>query len=207
MQDRPNKPKNNRLSLGAIAGIVAAALVIGGGASWLAYRTLTASQTPLQPTISQGDHSPEKPQSNEESVQIYWLGDRGQHLELLPASIAVQKSATQQEKVEIALKTLLSGQTSSSESTAIPEGTKLLGVTTEKDGVRVNLSKEFTTGGGSASMTGRLGQIIYTATSLEPNTQVWIDVEGQPLELLGEGEGLIVDQPMTRQNFEENFEL
>jgi spore germination protein GerM len=207
MQDRPNKPKNNRLSLGAIAGIVVAALVIGGGASWLAYRTLTASQTPSEPTITQGDRSPEKPQSSEESVQIYWLGDRGQHLELLPASIAVQKSATKQEKVEIALKTLLSGQTSSSESTAIPEGTKLLGVTTEKDGVRVNLSKEFTTGGGSASMTGRLGQIIYTATSLEPNTQVWIDVEGQPLELLGEGEGLIVDQPMTRQNFEENFEL
>jgi spore germination protein GerM len=206
MQDRPNKPKNNRLSLGAIAGIVVAALVIGGGASWLAYRTLTALQTPSAPTIPQGEGS-EKPQSTEESVQIYWLGDRGQRLELLPASIAVQKSANKQEKVEIALKSLLSGQTTASESTAIPEGTKLLGVTTEKDGVRVNLSKEFTTGGGTASMTGRLGQIIYTATSVEPNSQVWIDVEGQPLELLGEGEGLIVDQPMTRQNFEENFEL
>lgn len=207
MQDRPNKPKNNRLSLGAIAGIVVAALVIGGGASWLAYRTLTASQTSSQPTITKGDRAPEKLQATEENVQIYWLGDRGQHLELLPASIAVQKSANKQEKVELALKTLLNGQPTASESTAIPEGTKLLGVTTEQDGVRVNLSKEFTTGGGTASMTGRLGQIIYTATSTEPNSQVWIDVEGQPLELLGEGEGLIVDQPMTRQNFEENFEL
>jgi spore germination protein GerM len=207
MQDRPNKPKNNRLSLGAIAGIVVAALVIGGGASWLAYRTLTASQTPSQPTITKGDGAPEKPQATEESVQIYWLGDRGQHLELLPASISIQKSASKQEKVETALKTLLNGQPTASESTAIPEGTKLLGVTTEQDGVRVNLSKEFTTGGGTASMTGRLGQIIYTATSLEPNSQVWLDVEGQPLELLGEGEGLMVDQPMTRENFKENFEL
>ncbi|MEW5861695.1 MAG: spore germination protein, partial [Cyanobacteriota bacterium] len=59
---------------------------------------------------------------------------------------------------------------------------------------------------GSASMTGRVAQILYTATSINPNTNVWIDVEGKRLEVLG-GEGLVIDQPLTRQNFEKNFDL
>jgi spore germination protein GerM len=205
MKDRP---KNNQLSLSAIAGITVAALVVGGSAAWLAYHTLTASKTPSTPPISQPRQSPvEQPTSQEERAQVYWLTDTGERMELVSAPVMLEKSASKEEVLETALKELLAGSKNSSATTAIPQGTKLLGVSWEKDGVHLNLSSEFTTGGGSASMTGRLAQIIYTATSADPKSQVWIDVEGKPLELLGEGEGLMVDQPMTRQIFEENFQL
>lgn len=210
MHERPKQPQKNRLSVGTIAGITIAALAIGGGASWLAYRTLTASKTPEQPTetkteikIERSDRDP----SQAAGAQVYWLADSGGRMQLQPVSVPPGKSANVKETLETAFKELLAGPKNSAEITTIPEGTKLLSLTTEKDGVRVNLSKEFTTGGGSTSMTGRLAQIIYTATSVDPQAQVWIEVEGKPLELLGEGEGLVVDQPMTRELFEENFEL
>ncbi|MFO5473015.1 MAG: GerMN domain-containing protein, partial [Dolichospermum sp.] len=72
--------------------------------------------------------------------------------------------------------------------------------------VHVNLSENFTSGGGSSSMIGRIGQVVYTATSLNPQAKVYIEVNGKPLEVLG-GEGVELEQPLTRESFQKNYPL
>ncbi len=130
------------------------------------------------------------------------MGDR---FELTPATASVSAAGQPDALLKAALEEMLKGQPNSTDLTStIPAGTQLRQVSIQDDGVHVDLSQDFTTGGGSASMTGRLGQLIYTATTLDPKAAVWILVEGKPLEVLG-GEGLMVDQPMTRESFEQNF--
>ena len=105
-----------------------------------------------------------------------------------------------------AIETLLNGSPDQTLTTTIPQGTQLRSLTVKPDGIHIDLSAAFTTGGGSASMMGRLGQVLYTATSIDPSAPVFLSVGGQPLETLG-GEGLMLDQPMTRQVFEKEFTL
>ncbi|MFN3359989.1 MAG: GerMN domain-containing protein [Pseudanabaenaceae cyanobacterium] len=70
--------------------------------------------------------------------------------------------------------------------------------------VFINLSREFKEGGGSASMIARVTQVVYTATSLNPEANVFILVEGEPIGAVG-GEGLEVKQPMRRQDLPLEF--
>ncbi|MGF1478576.1 MAG: GerMN domain-containing protein [Cyanophyceae cyanobacterium] len=196
-----------RSPLGLIVGIGVAAITAGGAMAWWAIHSLQSTappQTTSQPT-PQPIEQPSTPVLQETSVQVYWLNQIGE-LELLPSdvTVTVPESAPPVEVMEKAFESLLAGPSEQAYSTTIPEGTRLLNVEMKPDGVHVDLSQQFTSGGGSASMMGRLGQVIYTATSLEPSSSVWISVGGEPLEVLG-GEGLIVDQPMTRQSFAENF--
>ncbi len=82
----------------------------------------------------------------------------------------------------------------------------MLSLKIENNEIHVNLSENFTGGGGSASMVGRVGQVVYTATTLDPNAKVYLEINGKPLEVLG-GEGVEIEQPLTRKTFQENYPL
>jgi Sporulation and spore germination len=90
---------------------------------------------------------------------------------------------------------------------SIPANTKLLNLEVKRDGVHINLSEEFTKGGGSASMINRLTQVVHTATSLNNNAEVYISVAGQKLDENNPlaGEGLMVSYPTTRQQLATDF--
>ena len=145
-------------------------------------------------------------QTDTQTVQVYWVKGTIGKFEAVPTKVAVKQADKPDAVLQAAFNSLLAGPKDASVSSEIPKGTKLRSLSVKNEGVYVDLSAEFSSGGGSNSMTGRLGQVIYTATSLKPNTKVWISVEGKPLELLG-GEGLEVAQPSTRQSFDKNFPL
>jgi len=202
-----------RIPLGIVAGLSAVVLAAGGGAALWAWKSAQPPTTVQSPTIVQSPTTSTSPPASprvqtpsEKAVKVYWLKDTGNHFAVVPSSIALQNSDKPSTVLEDAFKSLLAGSTDPKLTTTIPQGTKLKSLEVRDDGVHVDLSQEFTSGGGSASMTGRLAQVIYTATSLNPNAKVWIDVEGKKLDVLG-GEGLEIEQPMTRKSFEENFEL
>ncbi len=144
--------------------------------------------------------------TTEAQAKVYWLRSNGKKLELAPVQIAVKEGGTSDEQLKATVERLLKGPANSDVTSSIPDGTKLNALKVEKDGVHVDLSQSFTTGGGSTAMQARLGQVIYTASSLNPEEPVWVSIDGEPLTVLG-GEGLEVSQPMTRADFKKGFSL
>lgn len=206
MRDQDSSPRP--IPKGVIAGLAAVVVAAGGGVAWWTWHT-------AQPQASAPEAAPSLSTSPtditqvpiEQNVQVYWLKNAGDRFELASSTVSVSATGQPDTLLKSAFETMLKQKPDGAElSSTIPAGTELRQLSIQPDGVHVDLSQTFTTGGGSASMSGRLGQVVYTATTLDPQASVWISVEGKPLEVLG-GEGLLVDQPMTRASFDQNFSL
>ena len=65
----------------------------------------------------------------------------------------------------------------------------------------VDLSREFESGGGSASAFYRLGQVVYTLTQFSTVHAVLFQVEGRTVTTFG-SEGIVLDGPQSRRDFE-----
>lgn len=194
-----------------VAGLSAVVVIAGGSTAWWTWHSLTSVEsTPTVTSPSTTDSTANTPDTPiaavEQTVELYWLEDTGQGLVLSPYTINIQGEDQPEELLATAFDALLTGPDSTTVFSTIPPGTRLLDLQVEPDGIHVDLSNEFGLGGGSAAMSGRLAQVLYTATALDENAPVWISVDGQPLKVLG-GEGLVVEQPMTRSDFEREFQL
>lgn len=84
------------------------------------------------------------------------------------------------------------GQAFLKEGNEIPDETRLLGIIASNGIVTVNLSREFTEGGGSHSMIGRVQNIKDAVQAVNPTLEMKIQIEGKPLKVLG-GEGLEIE--------------
>ena len=103
-----------------------------------------------------------------------------------------------------AMTALLAGpngaEQSASISTTIPAGTQLLDLTVKSGVATVDLSREFESGGGSASVLGRLAQVVYTLTQFPTVKSVVFEVEGQPVTTFS-GQGVVLNGPVGRADY------
>lgn len=221
-----DKSPRRRPPLGIVLALAAIVLSAGSATAWFTWRAISPPE-PLADfpeleiegeAVPEGFEAPtadpiEVPDLPETDVAqtptvqestLYWLSTDSETVALNPATVDLPAASSSTDALGLAFADLMSGPEADGVATGIPPETELIALSVESDGVHVDLSEDFTFGGGSASMIGRLAQVVYTATALEPDVPVWIDVEGEPLTLLG-GEGLEVRQPMTRADVEADF--
>jgi spore germination protein GerM len=173
---------------------------------------------PITTSSTTPTNSPPRSNTQQSQPQVYWLRLRSTHatrtkqnkLTLVAKSLPnTTNSDSPQQILTTAMQKLLAAAPTDDLSSTIPQGTKLRSLQVRADGVHVDLSKEFRSGGGSTSMIYRVAQVIYTASSLDPDAKVFVSVEGKPIDEkhpLG-GEGLILRQPTTRSQFATDFSI
>lgn len=103
-----------------------------------------------------------------------------------------------------AVNALLAGpsaiETSHAITSAVPDGSQLLGISIADGVATVDLSAEFESGGGSASVLTRLGQMVYTLTQFPKVTSVAFQIEGVTSKTFS-SEGVVLDKPVTRADY------
>jgi len=189
-----------RLLVGLLAVVSTAAFVAacggpGSGSSATPTATVTATATPSaspSPTTA-----PTATPSPTTTLSLYFL--RGEKLGVAERQVPhTIKPAT------AALEALLAGPTAAEKAaglkTAVPSGTRLLGLSIDGTTARVDLSGKFASGGGSLSMQARVAQIVYTLTRFPTIKAVDFMLDGGLVETLG-GEGLILDAGQTRADW------
>ncbi len=85
-------------------------------------------------------------------------------------------------------------------STAIEDGTELLGITIDGGIATVDLSGEFAAGGGSSQSFMRLAQVTYTLTQFPTVQRVAFRVDGRPVTVFGSA-GIVLDGPVGRDDY------
>lgn len=161
--------------------------------------TTTASETEASESV-EPEVSGEEPATSGETQTVRVYLARGEHLGVVGREIPKTKAVA-----TAAVKELLAGPNAEEQawgfSTAVPHGTKLLGLTIANGTAVVDLSGQFESGGGSLSMMMRLAQVVYTLTQFSSVQRVEFRLDGAAVPVFG-GEGIELSGPQTRGGYE-----
>jgi germination protein M len=100
------------------------------------------------------------------------------------------------------LEDLLAGPSDSKLYTAVPGGTRLLGLDIANGVATVDLSPQFERGAGSFAERLRLAQVTFTLTQFPTVDGVALQIDGEPVDRFG-SHGMLIDGPMRRGDFED----
>jgi hypothetical protein len=120
----------------------------------------------------------------------------------------VARTRTHPETVRVAtaaMQELLAGPTHAERrapgmTTAIPDGTSLLGIGIDYGVATVDMSSQFQAGGDSTSLQLRLAQVVYTLTQFPTVKKVRFELDGTPVDVLS-NQGVVVDRPVGRKDY------
>lgn len=157
----------------------------------------TTEEVPTPSTQETETGTETEPPSSQVTYQVWFANDAG-------LFVTYRTEASTPRVGTASLESLLEGPDSFEEGyglrTAIPDGTQLLGLSIDDGVARVDLTSEFETGGGSASMQTRLAQVVFTITQFPTVKGVVFSLDGEPIDVLG-GEGVVIDHPLTRRDY------
>lgn len=151
-------------------------------------RLLAAALVGLSLVGCGGDDEPAATTGSEpvSHFTLYYLD--GEYLRATPATAT--SAPTPRDAVEALL------ENEDGHPTEIPPGTKVNEVVVIDRQATVDLSRQFVSGGGSASMQARVAQVVYTLTQWSFVARVTFEIDGAPIEAIG-GEG-VAAQELTR---------
>lgn len=138
---------------------------------------------------------------NQRDVKVYFTKPKSKE-EIAFVSVA-RKISKDDSVIDGSLRELFLGPTKKEElrgiMTEIPTGTRLIKVEESEDEIVIDVSGQYVTGGGSATMQLRYLQLYKTLNHIAPDKKVYLLVDGKNLKTLG-GEGLEITQPLTKIN-------
>ena len=196
---RARSPRRARTILGMVLVLALTGTACNGDEDEPSAASAAPSATPTTDVTTVAPATP-TPATVTQPVRLWLTLEEFTGLTVRQAQVTPPRFAT------AAVTELLKGpnpsEVSNAWGTAIPAGTQLLGIDLSNGVATVDLSDEFESGGGSLSARMRLAQLVYTLTEFDTIQSVELEIEGQLVTTFS-SEGIVIDGPMTREDFED----
>lgn len=156
---------------------------------------------PIKDNFDNKESIQNKEEQTKKNVKIYILDNSGNLRSVnRTCDLTIEKSC-----FEYAIKQLISAPTKWEKSkgftSEIPQNTGILSIRESSNGIMIDLSSNFESGGGAESTYLRVKQLIKTANS-NTSLPTYLYINGKQANVIG-GEGIMIKQPLNERSFDE----